>query len=270
MYSWSVDDVYVGEACPDFCSGHGDCVAPNVCACDEGFDGATCANDVIKQHHDFKDNFEVPSQRDIALLTEQYGDEATFPQKWSSVEGGMVGMGGCGSLRPYGYGRTAYFNGCGVRGLETVEMDLRRAGHIQYVIQIGSNSPGSQTGCRIYQASGSGVVNSNSSVLLQYSTNYGVTWNLIREHLVRHYTSAKRLSIPLTQQMKTAHTTIRWLQPYHSGPGFDQWAIDNVEIVMTRQNRYLHKKESTPPPTDHGVRSRRRSSSKRHHNNRRH
>ena len=36
--SWSLDDVYIGEGCPDLCNGHGDC-KDAVCHCDEGFTG---------------------------------------------------------------------------------------------------------------------------------------------------------------------------------------------------------------------------------------
>ena len=91
--------------------------------------GAYCEDHSTNtRQHDFKDNFEVPSARDIAALQARHGADAAFPDKWSLVEGGLIGLGGCGSLRPYGYGRTAYFNGCGRRALSTVEMDLRRAG----------------------------------------------------------------------------------------------------------------------------------------------
>lgn len=66
------------------------------------------------------------------------------------------------------------------------------------MIQIGSNSPGGlQTSCRVYKD----ISSSNSSVLLQYSTDGGVTWKLIREHLVKHYTSARRLSVVVSKNV---------------------------------------------------------------------
>lgn len=37
--SWAVDHVYIGEACPGLCSGHGYCTSGSVCICDEGHHG---------------------------------------------------------------------------------------------------------------------------------------------------------------------------------------------------------------------------------------
>ena len=38
---WALDDVYIGEACPRFCSGHGLCQYPR-CRCDQGYGGSYC------------------------------------------------------------------------------------------------------------------------------------------------------------------------------------------------------------------------------------
>ena len=59
------------------------------------------------------------------------GPDAKFPEMWSHVLGGKIGLGGCGPLRPYGYGRTAYFDGCGPRSLTSVELDLTRAAWVK-------------------------------------------------------------------------------------------------------------------------------------------
>lgn len=40
--SWAVDHVYIGEACPKLCSGHGYCTTGAICICDEGFQGIFC------------------------------------------------------------------------------------------------------------------------------------------------------------------------------------------------------------------------------------
>ena len=37
--SWGVDHVYIGEACPGLCSGHGYCTSGVICICDEGHHG---------------------------------------------------------------------------------------------------------------------------------------------------------------------------------------------------------------------------------------
>lgn len=36
---WAIDHVYIGEACPKLCSGHGYCTTGAVCICDESFQG---------------------------------------------------------------------------------------------------------------------------------------------------------------------------------------------------------------------------------------
>ena len=36
--SWALDDVYIGEKCPNLCQGRGDCVG-GVCYCDQGYIG---------------------------------------------------------------------------------------------------------------------------------------------------------------------------------------------------------------------------------------
>jgi len=41
--------------------------------------------------------------------------------------------------------------------------------------------------------------------------------------------------------MKTDHTALRWWQPKHNGVG-DQWALDNIEIIMCVQFLDLTKR----------------------------
>ena len=38
---WALKDIYIGEACENFCSGHGYCQHPQ-CICDEGYTGSDC------------------------------------------------------------------------------------------------------------------------------------------------------------------------------------------------------------------------------------
>ena len=37
--SWALDDIYIGEKCPDMCSGHGTCTRGAECQCDPGYIG---------------------------------------------------------------------------------------------------------------------------------------------------------------------------------------------------------------------------------------
>ena len=40
---WAIDNVYIGQQCPENCHGHGKCVgAATACLCDHGYEGETC------------------------------------------------------------------------------------------------------------------------------------------------------------------------------------------------------------------------------------
>jgi hypothetical protein len=46
------------------------------------------------------------------------------------------------------------------------------------------------------------------------------------EHLV-----PRRLAYDIPHHAHVEGVQLRWIQPVHGGQGFDQWAIDNVEVV---------------------------------------
>ncbi len=95
-------------------------MAGSRCRCDPGFVGDSCQTASPPANTgrvvDFKRTFDE--------------DEAGVTSALTRMEGGAVvsGGGGCGQLRPYGYGRSAYFNACARRLLRTDELDLTRAG----------------------------------------------------------------------------------------------------------------------------------------------
>ncbi|CAK8675621.1 unnamed protein product [Clavelina lepadiformis] len=239
-YSWALDEIYVGEACPGYCNGHGRCITGPTCICDPGFKGSSCSH----PHHptmirDFKDHFELPTPIEVRAARAL---GATLPKNWELIEGGEMGFGGCGSLRPYGFGRTVYFSRCGSRLLQTVEMDMHKGSHIQYVLQIGMSPP--RLSCHVSFPSN---MSRAASVLLEYTTNNGVTWHLLQEHRPEHFSKPKRVAISLVHEMKTSHTVLRWWQPRHNGNGHDQWALDNIEIIMSRVDRHMHNLNAPPP-----------------------
>lgn len=51
--SWGVDHVYIGEACPGLCSGHGYCTSGAVCICDEGYHGGLQTSTQLDTQHHF-------------------------------------------------------------------------------------------------------------------------------------------------------------------------------------------------------------------------
>nr|XP_060484465.1 reelin [Panthera onca] len=216
--SWAIDHVYIGEACPKLCSGHGYCTTGAVCICDESFQGDDCSVFSHDLPSYIKDNFES------ARVTEA---------NWETIQGGGIGS-GCGQLAPYAHGDSLYFNGCQIRQAATKPLDLTRASKIMFVLQIGSTS---QTDSCNSDLSGPHAV--DKAVLLQYSVNNGVTWHVIAQHQPKDFTQAQRVSynVPLEARMKGV--LLRWWQPRHNGTGHDQWALDHVEVVLTRKQNYM-------------------------------
>ncbi|KAI4543781.1 hypothetical protein MG293_006575, partial [Ovis ammon polii] len=176
--SWAIDHVYIGEACPKLCSGHGYCTTGAVCICDESFQGDDCSIFSHDLPSYIKDNFES------ARVTEA---------NWETIQGGVIGS-GCGQLAPYAHGDSLYFNGCQIRQAATKPLDLTRASKIMFVLQIGSTS---QTDSCNSDLSGPHAV--DKAVLLQYSVNNGITWHVIAQHQPKDFTQAQRVSynVPL-------------------------------------------------------------------------
>ncbi|XP_077327999.1 reelin isoform X2 [Lithobates pipiens] len=219
--SWAVDHVYIGEACPKLCSGHGYCTTGAICICDEGFQGDDCSifNHDLPSY--IKDNFESEKVTEI---------------NWENIQGGLIGN-GCGQLSPYAHGDSLYFNGCQIRQAITKPLDLTRASKIMFVLQIGSIA---QTESCNTNLSDPNTV--DKAVLLQYSVNNGITWQVIAQHQPKDFIQAQRVSynIPLEARMKGV--LLRWWQPRHNGTGHDQWALDHVEVVLDEKSFFASKR----------------------------
>ncbi|KAL8220924.1 UNVERIFIED_CONTAM: hypothetical protein K2H54_056510 [Gekko kuhli] len=209
--SWAIDHVYIGEACPKLCSGHGYCTTGAICICDEGYQGDDCSVFSHELPSYIKDNFESARVTEI---------------NWETIQGGVIGN-GCGQLAPYAHGDSLYFNGCQIRQAISKPLDLTRASKIMFVLQIGSLS---QTDSCNTNLSDPNTV--DKAVLLQYSVNNGIAWQVIAQHQPKDFIQAQRVSynVPLEARMKGV--LLRWWQPRHNGTGHDQWALDHVEVVQ--------------------------------------
>nr|XP_028602407.1 reelin isoform X2 [Podarcis muralis] len=216
--SWAIDHVYIGESCPKLCGGHGYCTTGAICICDEGYQGDDCSVFSHDLPSYIKDNFESARVTEI---------------NWETIQGGVIGN-GCGQLAPFAHGDSLYFNGCQIRQAVTKPLDLTRASKIMFVLQIGSLS---QTDSCNTNLSDPNTV--DKAVLLQYSVNNGITWQVIAQHQPKDFIQAQRVSynVPLEARMKGV--LLRWWQPRHNGTGHDQWALDHVEVVHTRKQNYM-------------------------------
>uniref|UniRef100_H3DF31 Reelin n=1 Tax=Tetraodon nigroviridis TaxID=99883 RepID=H3DF31_TETNG len=218
--SWAVDHVYIGEACPGLCSGHGYCTSGSVCICDEGHHGDDCSLSSNDLPSSIKDNFE---------------SGGVSPESWQSIQGGGVGN-GCGQLSPHAHGDSLYFNGCKMRQAVTKPLDLTRASKIMFVLQIGSVAQTDSCNIALDQAD-----TVDRAVLLQYSVNNGISWHVIAQHQPKDFIKAQRVSYNIPLEARVKGVMLRWWQPRHDGAGHDQWALDHVEVVLlyTRKQNYM-------------------------------
>ncbi|KAJ8391092.1 hypothetical protein AAFF_G00097130 [Aldrovandia affinis] len=217
-HGWGVDHVYIGEACPGLCSGHGYCTTGAVCICDEGHHGDDCSLSSSDLPSSIKDNFESGSVSE---------------ESWQLIQGGGVGS-GCGQLSPHAHGDSLYFDGCKMRQAVTKPLDLTRASKIMFVLQIGSVSQTDSCNTALDQPD-----TVDRAVLLQYSINNGVSWHVIAQHQPKDFIKAQRVSYNIPLEARVKGVELRWWQPRHDGAGHDQWALDHVEVVLTRKQNYM-------------------------------
>ncbi|KAJ6666292.1 hypothetical protein lerEdw1_000564 [Lerista edwardsae] len=211
--TWAIDNVYIGDGCIDMCSGHGKCIQGN-CVCDEDWGGLYCDEPEIPLPTQLKDNF----------------NRAPSNQNWLTVNGGKLST-VCGAVAS---GMALHFSGVGIlnlyplfipgcsRLLVTVDLNLTNAEFIQFYFMYGCLiSPNSR----------------NQGVLLEYSVNGGITWTLLMEIFYDQFSKPGFVNILLPLDAKEVGTRFRWWQPKHDGLDQSDWAIDNVLISGSADQR---------------------------------
>lgn len=125
---------------------------------------------------------------------------------------------GCSSVD----GDALYFNNPNTedRVAETVDLSLPVGGFINFAIQI---SDGGAAPCE--------GVDNGDEIFLEYSVDGGNTWVEIIEFDINAYPTFTDVSIPIPDGAIGTSTRFRWIQPNFSGADFDNWAIDNVDIM---------------------------------------
>ena len=89
---------------------------------------------------------------------------------------------------------------------------------LEFKARIGS--PGNQRGCRRPESR-------NEGVLVQYSIDNGITWELLKVLNAEQFsTSVNTVTVPIPARAKTASTIVRWWQPITT-PG------DNIRSIMS-------------------------------------
>uniref|UniRef100_H2Y855 Reelin n=1 Tax=Ciona savignyi TaxID=51511 RepID=H2Y855_CIOSA len=119
---WALDRLYIGLACPEACSGHGDCVKDAgrepYCICDAGFTGPNC---YLQQQHQ-------------TYLKDTFASASVTSRQWGILDN-AESSGNCGHLIE---SNALTFDGVGPKQAETIDLDLRDARFVQYHAIIGS------------------------------------------------------------------------------------------------------------------------------------
>jgi len=149
------------------------------------------------------------------------------PSLWDRVDGASPGV-GCGSLVPHAHGKHLHFDGCFDRSATTIPIDVTKAGRVAFVLRTGTSQLKST--CRVQPAHAGNRTSANRVVLLQYSFD-GVQWLLLASHGQRDFLQARRVMYKIPTQFRHPSIRFRWWQPQHGGATWDQWALDNVEIL---------------------------------------
>lgn len=168
-------------------------------------DAQICIGDTVQ--------LEVDVYRNIAADTL---DVAPNMDLWGTITGGAVSN-ACGSVG----GNALYFNGpTPLRQAQTVDMDVSTGGFVRFSIKIGSGTAPCDN------------VDPGENILVQYSTNGGGAWTTFNTCYEYQYADWTQLELPIPAAALTASTRFRWAQTTFTGPGEDNWSLDNVAVAV--------------------------------------
>lgn len=142
--------------------------------------------------------------------------------QWSSF-GGTVGS----TVLATNYGgyisspNSLWFGDAGSRFATTVPVNTSGGGTIGFYIRLANGAawPWEQVDYLPYEG-----------VVLEASTDSGVTWTLLGSYDTTAYYNWTAVSLPIPPAAQAPATQFRWRQKSHSGASFDHWALDNVTI----------------------------------------
>lgn len=133
---------------------------------------------------------------------------------WTSIQGGTPSA-ACGSVT----GDALYFDGPNPRQASTNDLDMSLGGSISFALKIANGAPPCED------------ADPGEDVVLEYSTNGGTTWTLIATYFEFQYPNFTTVLVTVPAGAQTPSTRFRWRQLNSSGPGQDNWALDNVAIA---------------------------------------
>ncbi len=151
-----------------------------------------------------------------------YFDTGVSSVLWNSITGGEPST-ACGAS----FGDALYFNGTGSRQAITNDMNLSTGGTVYFAIKIANGSAPCED------------ADFGEDVVLEYSTNSGGNWNIIKTYFEAIYPDFQSVAAEIPTAAQTASTRLRWRQLANSGIDQDNWAIDEVIIAVKDSTGFL-------------------------------
>lgn len=136
---------------------------------------------------------------------------------WASIVNGTASA-NCGS----GSGNALYFNSPSFgdeRSATTNPISISSGAVLRFGLVFGSGSAPCEN------------ADGGEDVILEYSTDGGLTFFPIATYDTEDFTTYTVINALVPQAALTANTQFRWSQVAHSGQDFDNWAIDDIEII---------------------------------------
>jgi gliding motility-associated-like protein len=133
---------------------------------------------------------------------------------WNAVQGGAVSD-VCGAHS----GQALYFNGNGQRYAETVGLNLLGGGEIRYWLKIADAFAPCDD------------ADPGEDVVLEYSTNNGLSWSLLATHAESEFPDFTEVSLAIPVAAQSTNTRFRLRQLANSGAGQDNWAFDDLLVA---------------------------------------
>ena len=173
----------------------------------------------INLHGETLSNEDSAVAQDIVVLVDDDFDPAPTAI-WNPFSGGSA-VGGAVGFR---IGNAIWFNGSAVRSMTTVPVDVSNGATLRFQFRAGNESVEGSTHWNNSE--------SDERVFVEYSTD-GVNWSLLKllETVYPNASSWTKSQLELPAAACTPSTRLRWRQEAHSGPGFDQWAVDDLEVA---------------------------------------
>ncbi|HSH05619.1 MAG TPA: FG-GAP-like repeat-containing protein [Anaerolineae bacterium] len=164
---------------------------------------------------------DVVSLQDDLLIGDKFDASVVAPSIWARVDGGSVGTTPCGSNGGTALNFSGANNNGNGRQAVTHDLDIKGWDTLYFDVRIGRNV-------------GSGTCDSPDTaaeaVEVEYSIDKGKNWAsyVILDSTV--FTDFTTIAVPISAGLQQETIRFRWRQAGFTGPGFDEWAIDNVQF----------------------------------------